>query len=597
MLGHYSSDKSSLPVVAGVSGNDQNSSATLPGFQNPGGTTAASYIPSALLPAATGTGITTDYSGSARSGSPEIGAYERDATVTWTGATSTDWNTGSNWNSGAVPTSGLNINIGSATYQPHITQDISSPTVCNNLTIQSGCILTIDPGKALTVNGALTNNAGNSGLVISSDATGTGSLIQGSTGVAATVQRYITGSTSLTANMYHFVSIPVYYPSPTSNLFLGSYLYDLDATQVDPTNSNYYGKWINLGNSTTTPLTLTKGYMIYYPDASKTYTFTGNLNTGSFIPTVSFGGTYTFNLVPNPYPSAIDWGASGGWLKSNIGATAWIWNPSTGNYTTLYGNSYVPVGQAFIVMATGSPALTMNNNACVHNTQAFYKSSRANMLTISAQSNNYYDEAFVGFDGPTGSGFDPQSDGLKLWGLEEAPQLWTEKGEFRLSINELPPPTGGLIVPLDFKTTYTGQVTLNVTGLESFDPSLPIRLQDHLGGSMTDLRLNCSYVFSHDPSNSEKRFALVFGYPDGINTNITNDGKAFISNGRIYIEAPSMQGQVADIKVYNAIGQAISGQVKTMEGISSIEAPLSMGVYFIHVATTNQNFTAKVINK
>ncbi len=432
VLGFYSSDKTTLADWRTATGQDSHSQDLDPSFASAGGINAIDYIPSTLLPAASGTGVTTDYGGSTRSDSPEMGAWEKNTALIWMGTTSTDWSVTSNWDLGSAPIASSNVTIPSApSNQPHVTQAVANPAACNNMTIQSGAVLTIDPGKALTVNGALTNSAGNSGLVISSDATGTGSLIQSSSSVGATVNRYISGSSNLEANMYHFVSIPVYYGSPTSNLFLGSYLYKLDATQADPENSNYYGKWVNLGTSTTTPLLCNTGYMIYYPEASHTYTFNGSLNTGSFPLSVSYGGTYTFNLVPNPYPSAINWGSSGGWVKNNIGATAYIWPAGAGNYTTITASSNynIPVGQSFIVMTSGSPTLTVNNSACVHNTQSFYKSAPSNQLKITAQSNNYYDETFVGFNSSAGSDFDPQLDGFKLWGLEDAPQLWTEKGE------------------------------------------------------------------------------------------------------------------------------------------------------------------------
>ena len=596
-LGYYGGNKTSLPIVTGVTGDDANSQSILPGFVNPGGTTASSYIPSAALPAATGTGITTDYGGTTRSGSPEMGAWEQGNTVTWNSTSSNSWNIAANWNPQVVPTASHNIVVPDGTTDLEVNQSIATPAMCNNLIIQSGAKVVILPGKALTVNGTLTNSGGSPRLVIQSDETGTGSLIQSSASVGATVQRYISGSATLTANMYHMVSIPVNYTTPTSNLFLGSYLYKLDAAQVDPTNNNYYGLWVNMGTSTTNPLSCNSGYMIYYPATEHTYTFSGTLNTGSFSPNVSYGTTYTFNLVPNPYPSAINWGSSSGWIKSNIGATAWIWKASSGNYTTLSGPSYVPVGQAFIVMASGTPVLTMNNNACVHDATAFYKSGEANTLKISAQSNNYKDETFVSFNSSAGQEFDPQLDGFKLWGLEDAPQLWTEKGESRLSINQLPPPSGGLVVPVDFKTSYAGQVSLHFSGVESFDPSLAIRLQDLVNGSWTDLRQNGTYVFTHDTSNTEKRFSLVFGYPSGINTNTTSNGKAFISNGRICLDIPSMQGHLAVITVYDMLGQVIRSQEKIMDGIVSIAAELSKGVYIVRATSADQNFSTKVINK
>ncbi|MBK7212208.1 MAG: T9SS type A sorting domain-containing protein [Bacteroidales bacterium] len=599
-MGYYGGDKAFVPIVTGVTGNDAHSWNLNPSLASAGGTSANNYIPSTALTAVTGTGITIDHGGTTRSASsPEIGAWEQNNTITWTGTTDTDWLVAGNWDSGTLPTASTNVSIPSAPVnQPHITSLVSSPAVCNNLSIESGAILTINSGKALTVNGSITNNAGNSGLLINSDETGTGSLIQSSSSVGATVQRYITGSATLEENIYHFVSIPLDYASPTSNLFLGSYLDILDATQTDSTNNDYYGKWVNLGSSTTTPLSVHKGYMIYYPGASKTYTFNGNLNTGLFSTDVSYGGTYTFNLVPNPYPSAINWGAAGGWIKTNIGSTAWIWNYSGGNYTTLSGTSYVPVGQAFIVMATGSsPVLSMNNNACVHNTQAFYKSDAENTLKITARSNNYYDEAFLSFDNTVAPGFDPQSDGFKMRGLEEAPQLWTEEGDEQLSINKLPTPSENLSVPLDFTTTYSGPVTLNFTGMESFNPTLKLKLQDHINGSIIDLRQNSIYEFSHDPSNIEKRFSLIFGSPDGENEVTVNKGKVYISECRIFIELPSMQNRHATIRVYDLLGQIISTNENRFDGQFSIEAPDAKGIYIVEITTADRKFVAKVVKR
>jgi hypothetical protein len=597
--GYYVGDKASVPIVTGVTGNDAHSLNLNPSLASAGGLSANNYLPSAALTAITGTGITIDYSGTLRSAtSPEMGAWEQNNTITWTGTTDTDWLLPSNWDSGILPTASTNVIVPSASSnQPHVTSLVSSPTVCNNISIQSGAVLTIDPGKALTVNGTITNSAGNSGLVISSDENGTGSLIQSSSLIGATVQRYITGSSNLNDNFLHFVSIPVHYANPTSNLFLGSYLNMLDATLVDSSNNNYFGKWVNMGTATTTPLSCQLGYMIFYPGTSKTYTFSGNLNTGSFSATVSYGGTYTFNLVPNPYPSAINWGVSGGWLKSNIGATAWIWNNTNGNYTTLSGNSYVPVGQSFIVMAIGSPVLTMNNSACVHNTQSFYKSNQENTLKISAHSNNYYDETFVSFDSSAGSEFDPQLDGFKFWGLDEAPQLWTEKKESRLTINKQPPPSGALTIPLDFTTSYAGQVILNFSGVESFNPSLPMWLQDHLKGSMTDLKQNDNYIFTHEPANSEKRFSIIFGNPDGISASISTEGKAFVCNSRIFLDIPSMMGNPAYVTIYDMMGKRISSQENSMDGVIGIEAPHAIGLYIVSVSAGGKIFVAKVINK
>lgn len=592
-LGYYGGDKTVLPIVTGVTGNDASSLSLLPDFFTPGGITANSYIPSAALPAATGTGILTDFGGTTRSGSPEMGAWEQSNSLTWNGGNSQDWNTATNWTPNLVPTASHNVLVPDLTNDPVVNESIGTPAMCNDLTIETGAVLTISAGKALTVNGTFTNNAGNSGLVIESDETGTGSLIQNSASVGATIQMYITGTTDPEdGSMYHFVSIPTWYSDPLSGLFLGSYLYVLDATQADPANNDYYGKWVHLGSPTTTPLSMTSGYMIFYPEDSHTYSFSGYLNTGTFSPTVSYGGTYTFNLVPNPYPSAINWGASGGWLKSNIGAVAWIWDSSTGNYTTLSGNSYVPAGQAFIVMTSGTPVLTMDNNACVHNSQAFYKSDQPDALKISARSNNYYDETFVGFNSSATDGFDLELDGFKLWGVSDAPQLWTEAGANNMSINMVPAPSERLTVPLDFKTSFSGEAELTFSGMDNFDPSLPIRLEDRLTGSVTDLRKSDTYVFSHDPANTEKRFNLIFGNPVGISENGNINCQLWIADESVFINPVNRSGKEGTLEIFDLLGQKLFGTTVDLNHQTRINPPVK-GMVLVRLTTKGKIFTTR----
>jgi hypothetical protein len=75
----------------------------------------------------------------------------------------------------------------------------------NNLTVATGSRFTIDPAKTVTVNGTLTNSAGNTGFILRSDITGTASLLHNTTTVPATVQRYFSG----TAEVWHLLSPPV----------------------------------------------------------------------------------------------------------------------------------------------------------------------------------------------------------------------------------------------------------------------------------------------------------------------------------------------------------------------------------------------------
>ena len=529
-----------------------------------------------------------------------------DGSATWTGNGGTDWNTAANWSALETPviTNDVTIPTGKANY-PLVTNSAASPAVCKILAIYGN--LAIAPGGALTVNGALYNSSGSpGGLLIQSDATGTGSLLHSSNNVPGTIQRYITGSASLSDMVYHLVSVPLYSASdPTSNLFLGSYLFLFSENNND---------WINLGTSTATSLEYRRGYMVYYPGISHTYSFAGMMNGGSG--TVNALTNYSgagkgFNLIPNPYPSAIDWLASGGWNKVNVDNAVYVWNSgtSTSNYAsfingagTLGGSQYISPGQSFFVHANGnSPSVDMANGVRVHNPVSFLKNNEAipDLLKIHADAASASDEIVIRFaDGAT-SGFDGEWDAFKMTGGENAPQLSSvTTDDINLAINSLPLSAEPVTVPLDFTFNASSDVTFTASGIESFNPASGIYLEDKTLNKMVNLRQEPVYTFSYPSGSATDRFILHFNGVTGVQeNNASASGRAFISNGRIYLELPSMQGQLANITLYNAIGQVIRSQNQMINGISSIEASLAKGIYIVHVATANQNFVTKVINK
>ena len=176
--------------------------------------------------------------------------------------------------------------------------------------------------------------------------------------------------------------------------------------------------------------------MVYYPGTSQTYNFAGAMNNGSFTATTSFtsgaaANNRGKNLVPNPYPSSIDWNAASGWTKIYIYDAVYVWN--TANYAsyvngveTLGGSRYIAPGQAFFVYAVvPSPVLTMDNNVRVHNSVSFLKNNEtiADLLRIHADAGTSSDEIVVRFaDGAT-TGFDGEWDAYKMIGGEDAPQM------------------------------------------------------------------------------------------------------------------------------------------------------------------------------
>ena len=221
------------------------------------------------------------------------------------------------------------------------------------------------------------------------------------------------------------------------------------------------------------------------------------------------------------------------------------------------------------------------------------------LLKIHADAASASDEIAVRFaDGATAS-FDGEWDAYKMIGGEDAPQMNTVTADnIDLAINSLPLSAEPVTVPLNFTLNTNSDVTFTASGMESFNPASSIYLEDKVLNKTINLKAEPVYTFSYQNGSANDRFVLHFNGVTGVQDNTAAvSGRAFISNGRIYLEVPSMQGKLASITVYNAIGQVIRSQSQMINGISSIEAPLSAGVYIIHVATASQNFVTKVINK
>ena len=387
-------------------------------------------------------------------------------------------------------------------------------TTFNNLAIASGAGISIDPHSFVTINGTLNNNGGTSGLILKSDVSGTASLLHNTANVDATVERFVSGSTDILDKHYHLVSVPVNSPSYLSEVWLDSYLF----TYLE--NSNTWKAWSDPVN---TILQTKQGAMIFYPFGnSKIYSITGKLNNGAYTPTIAYSGTNNgYNLVPNPYPSAINWNASGGWTKNNMSETIWGFSPAARNYGAWNGSvstnsvsNIIPEGQAFFVRAIGSsPVLTMDNAVRLHDFSVFLKSSNLvpDVLHLLAVGAKGQDEIAIQFADDATFFHNDIFDAKKFYGSMSVPQLstYTNEDESLLSISCIPA-NGTTVIPLRFEMNYSGQITFRASGMQSFQNVTSIQLEDKQLAQLTDLGTNPIYQFNYTPADNTDRFALHF---------------------------------------------------------------------------------------
>jgi hypothetical protein len=524
-------------------------------------------------------------------------------TLNWTGATSSDWDIASNWSPNIVADANISATITDVINDPVVNESPATPAVCNDLTITSGA-LTINPGMALTVKGILSNNAGTSGLVIKSDATGTGSLIENNA-VNATAERYIT------QDKWHYISAPV--DNPTANVFLGLYMMKWD----EPTET-----WTYISDPNYSMATDMQGFAIWSASGTtgnKTVTFSGNLNTGakSIVCTNTAGGPPPvndgYNFAGNPYPSALDWNVDdgSGWIRTagNIDMSLYIWNHTAGNYgvyvkgggsgTNGVDNIIAPHQGFFIHCTAATGSLGVNNGARIHNTKEILKSGEdsGDLLILMAEGNNYYDEIILKTDALASVLLDPL-DGMKMYSSVGAPQLYSlSKDGKEMSINAFTESEDYQVIPLGMNAGAACEYSISVKGLNGFNTTGQLVLEDLKEGTFTPLFANTSYSFTADPLDEPIRFLLHLNGELDVPENLTgNDHMKVYSFGQqVYISsADNMTGMVS---IYDLPGKEIFNGKLSGETMKKINLAGHRGYLIVKVLTETGNLNQKVFIK
>jgi len=516
---------------------------------------------------------------------------EQYLTTAWTGSVDTDWSDTGNWTTDA-PGSYSKVTIPSSPVnQPHITAVPSSPVECDDLTIESGAVLTIDAGKALTVNGSLINNTGTSGLVIESSTAGTGSLIHNTDGVIGSFKQY------LTADAWHYVSSPI--NNALSGVFTGIYLKPFDESIDD------WGAYIT---ATNIPLNVMQGYSAWVAGTATKVNFEGNLNNGDqsigvscrdYNPLVENGG---WNLVGNPYPSSIDWDLAG-WIKDQVDNTVYFYsgNGGTGNYYYYQGSgglpgigtstmsSIIPAKQGFFVhvIDDGIPGvvngtLGVSNSVRIHSDQAYYKKSGKNEIPMirlqASNSGNLTDEAIIRFYSGATSEHDGAYDAYKLDGYM-VPQLYSiTPEESNLAINTLPVYDNETIIPLGFTSPEVDEYSITLSEFENFEPLTTLYLEDQLNEVMHNLTIDPDYVFTSTPGDEPNRFLLHFTENLlAINSIDQTSVIIYSFNKTVYVHLPE-NTEKAVVKIYNMMGQEVANKF-IYDGLNKIS--LDNNAYYV----------------
>jgi hypothetical protein len=487
--------------------------------------------------------------------------------IVWTGAVSAAWQNSGNWDLGVVPTSDEfvvipDVSLGSGnspvinnavTVRGVLMEEGSSLTINSGgprLSIRSGGNLTIEnnaeilasgglrilgnavmrmePGSRVTVLGTMVNENGIDGVLMKSDATNSASLIHNSSGIQATVERYIPGEAP---NQFHIISTPV------SGQSFASFFNDNQGIISYNAGANIYAmqEYIEVGGwstffSANKPGNLLPGtaYSVGLPTAG-IITFKGTLMHNSLNKNIT-RELFGWNGFGNPFAASID---TEDFLTENSSqldtayTAIYIFDPNLSGGSINYhivtmanagvlNLEQISHSQGFIVKSKeGGGTISATVAMREHASPQFYKDQPVNTwyhLVLKAE--DIYDNrmtTYVGFNNDMTKGLDIAYD-AGLFGAGNSFKLFTQmpgqENELHLGVQALP--VNGMkeiLIPVGFSYPQGGEVVFSLQ-----NHSLPIHFTPMLFDSEMEVFTDLSqevYAAEIEPgSEATGRFYL-----------------------------------------------------------------------------------------
>jgi len=380
------------------------------------------------------------------------------------------------------------------------------------------------------------------------------------------------------------------------------------------------------------------------------YTFSGEFNNGTIQTPIAYNGANgdnDWNLIGNPYPSAIDTNILFSENSDFIAGVAYLWSHNTAASATASGNQgqnftdadyaiitsgsgntaggdgviptdYIPSGQSFFVIGQSAGVVSFYNDMRMADTSSnnqFFRtnnSEQANKLWLNLTTDNdLFSQVLVAYvDGATDGLDDVSYDASRSLsgGLQTAiyTQIDSEpnkklgvQGKSTTSLNIDETISVGFITTIDEAMLYT----FSIAQLEgAFMTSNTIFIKDNLLDVIHNLSTS-DYTFTSETGEFNSRFEVVFN--DGTivieeeEETITLDKFLIVEleNDNVQFAAPN-DLQINSIRIINVQGK----EVYNLKGNNNREtynlSKLNNTVYFANITLSNgQVITKKAIKK
>ena len=430
----------------------------------------------------------------------------------------------------------------------------------------------------------------------------------------------------------------------------GSSIFTYDDTQNGVAATPSQPKWTAVPNTNIN--TPAKGYLLFVRGdrsvdrtttpgsttaSATTLRATGAIGQGSVTPTLTTLTANKYNLIANPYPSAVTWSGANSVTKNNIGNSFYVYDPNNQLFYTSDGSTVSPSpaligitpisqqqpnviqsGQAFFIQnaATGTPSITFTETSKVTantatNATVFGETEAKSQLNLNiyrTAGNVFADGAVALFGKDYSASVSMDEDALKFTNFNESFSL--RSNDQNLSIEKRPLVSGndtlhftlGNFGKRDYSFVIDGNNFANTTAMLEDKYTATKQAIDLAGATTYNFTVNADAG-----SNSNDRFIITLGSTATIvATDVTTNNNLFVKmspnpvSNQLQLSFKTEKAEQATIKIINSLGQVVKtvNAGKTDNGNISISVTsLSTGVYTVQLLSGDKQVTTQKLVK
>ncbi|WP_026777269.1 T9SS type A sorting domain-containing protein [Polaribacter sp. Hel_I_88] len=537
---------------------------------------------------------------------------------TTAGGSGNDWEIGTTWVGGVVPSPTDNVIINNTVRLNEVDVTIANITVA-----ETGRLL-LNTRSALTITGNLVNNR-SGGVKFNNNQTEemASLIIQGAVSGTGNIQAQYKLASAADPGRWYLMGVPVSGGTLTDFIAASTLRTNVGGeNSIGVYDGNADPKYDYFTDAEAVGINLIdgKGYAVSVAVGSNEFIeINGQYNSAASVDISISDAGDGFNLLGNPYAAFLyanpDGDATNNLLTANSGVleenTIWLYDSATSAFITRNlgdtGFDLATYQGFFVKAASGGGTFTFTEAMQTHNNSGsvFYKSANNRFeidFKITDGENNsnasirYIEGTTTGWD----NGYDSSTfTGYATGNLEIATQLVANNVGKNLAIQSLPNQNlEATVIPLSITAEADKEVTISAA-IKNVPEGINVYLEDREANTFTVLDVaNPTFTFTPSKALSGAgRFYLHTKAGSALSTDTaTLDNVSIFNTTNNTLKIIGLQSGNTSVKMFNILGKQVLTTSFDCNGAKEIALPnVSRGVYVVQVNNNNGKLSKKII--